>query len=63
MTDSTLIDAATRRLAAALDALEAAADRRREADGAESNLAAQGSRIPTARSRAGSTPRSKACAR
>jgi hypothetical protein len=51
MTDSTVIDAATRRLAAALDALEAAAERRREADRGESNLAAQVHALGTDRSR------------
>jgi hypothetical protein len=51
MTDSTVIDAATRRLAAALDALEAAAERRREADRGESNLAAQVHALGSDRSR------------
>ena len=41
MTDASAIDAASRRLAAALDALEAAAERRREADHGEDTLAAQ----------------------
>lgn len=41
MTDASAIDAASRRLAAALDALEAAADRRRESDHGEDTLAAQ----------------------
>ena len=41
MTDASAIDAASRRLAAALDALEAAAERRREADQGENALAAQ----------------------
>lgn len=51
MSESSAIDAATRRLAAALDALEAAAERRREADRAESNLAAQVHALGTDRSR------------
>ncbi|MCZ7659536.1 MAG: DUF4164 domain-containing protein [Xanthobacteraceae bacterium] len=51
MSESSAIDAATRRLAAALDALEAAAERRREADRAESNLAAQVHAFGTDRSR------------
>jgi hypothetical protein len=51
MTDSNVIDAATRRLAAALDALEAAAERRREADRGESDLAAQVHALGTDRSR------------
>jgi septal ring factor EnvC (AmiA/AmiB activator) len=41
MSDASAIDAASRRLAAALDALEAAAERRREADHGEDTLAAQ----------------------
>lgn len=41
MTDATAIDAATRRLAAALDALEAALQRRRDSDKGEGVLAAQ----------------------
>jgi hypothetical protein len=42
MTDSSsAIDAATRRLAVALDALEAATERRREADAGQQDLAAQ----------------------
>ncbi len=51
MTDSNVIDAATRRLSAALDALEAAAERRREADRGESDLAAQVHALGTDRSR------------
>jgi hypothetical protein len=51
MTDSTVIDAATRRLAAALDALEAAAERRREADRSDSDLAAQVHALGSDRSR------------
>jgi chromosome segregation ATPase len=41
MTESSAIDAATKRLALALDALEAALERRREADRGEETLAAQ----------------------
>jgi hypothetical protein len=41
MTDTNAIDQATRRLAAALDALEAAAERRREDDRSSDGLAAQ----------------------
>jgi hypothetical protein len=41
MTDANAIDAATRRLSAALDALEAATERRREADRGEESLAEQ----------------------
>jgi hypothetical protein len=41
MTDSSTIDAATRRLALALDALEAAVERRSDADRGESALADQ----------------------
>jgi hypothetical protein len=51
MTDSNVIDAATRRLAAALDALEAAAERRREADRGDSDLAAQVHALGSDRSR------------
>lgn len=51
MTDSNVIDAATRRLVAALDALEAAAERRREADRGESDLAAQVHALGADRSR------------
>src|SRR5712692_9943060 len=40
MSDASAIDAASRRLAAALDALEAAAERRREADHGEDTVAA-----------------------
>src|SRR3982074_3337931 len=42
MADASAIEAATRRLAAALDALEAALDRRRDTDRGEDALAAQG---------------------
>ena len=41
MTDASAIEAATRRLAAALDALDAALDRRRDSDKGENALAAQ----------------------
>jgi hypothetical protein len=41
MSDQSPIDAASRRLAFALDALEAALERRREADHGEAGLAAQ----------------------
>jgi hypothetical protein len=41
MSDTSAVDAATRRLALALDALEAAVERRREADRSEETLAAQ----------------------
>ena len=41
MTDASAIEAATRRLAAALDALEAALERRRDNDRGEDALAAQ----------------------
>ena len=51
MTDSYVIDAATRRLAAALDALEAATERRREADRSDSDLAAQVHALGSDRSR------------
>jgi len=51
MTDASAIDAASRRLAAALDALEAAADRRREADNGEDTLAAQVHALGTDRSK------------
>ena len=51
MTDASVIEAATRRLAAALDALEAAVERRREADRSESALAAQVQALGTDRSR------------
>jgi hypothetical protein len=51
MTDASAIEAATRRLAAALDALEAAVERRREADRSEGALAAQVQALGTDRSR------------
>ncbi|HZP77668.1 MAG TPA: DUF4164 family protein [Pseudolabrys sp.] len=41
MTDQTAIDAAVKRLALALDALDAAVEHRREADGREDGLANQ----------------------
>jgi len=41
MTDESAIDAAVKRLAQALDALDAAVDRRQEADRGEQALAAQ----------------------
>jgi len=51
MTDGNAIDAATRRLSAALDALEAAMERRREADRTEETLAAQVQALGADRSR------------
>lgn len=51
MSDQTPIDAATRRLAFALDALEAALERRREADHGEAGLAAQLQTLSADRSR------------
>ena len=51
MTDASAIDAATRRLAAALDALEAALERRRDADVSEGGLAAQVHALGTDRSK------------
>jgi hypothetical protein len=51
MTDASAIDAASRRLSAALDALEAAADRRRQADHGEDGLAAQVQALGTDRSK------------
>ncbi len=41
MSNGSAVEAATRRLAAALDGLEAALDRRRETDGRQDALAAQ----------------------
>lgn len=41
MTEPSAIDAAVKRLALALDALDAAVERRREADRSEDNLASQ----------------------
>ncbi len=51
MTEASAIEAATRRLAAALDALEAAVERRREADRSEGALAAQVQALGTDRSK------------
>jgi septal ring factor EnvC (AmiA/AmiB activator) len=51
MSDASAIDAASRRLSAALDALEAAADRRRQADHGEDKLAAQVQALGTDRSK------------
>jgi hypothetical protein len=51
MTEATAVEAATRRLAAALDALEAAVERRSEADRAEQSLAAQVQALGADRSR------------
>ena len=51
MTDASATEAATRRLAAALDALEAAVERRREADRSEGALAAQVQSLGTDRSK------------
>jgi hypothetical protein len=51
MSNASAIDAASRRLAAALDALEAAAERRREADHGEDTLAAQVHALGTDRSK------------
>jgi hypothetical protein len=51
MTDTSTIEAATRRLALALDALEAAVERRRDADLGESALAEQVQILDADRSR------------
>jgi hypothetical protein len=51
MTEANAIEAATRRLSAALDALEAAAERRREADRGEETLVAQVQALGADRSR------------
>ncbi len=51
MTDPTAIESATRRLALALDALEAAVERRRETDRGEEQLAAQLHALGSDRSR------------
>ena len=51
MTETSAIEAATRRLALALDALEAAVERRREADRGAEGLAAQLHALVTDRSR------------
>ena len=51
MTDQSLIDAATRRLALALDALDAALDRRLEADRSGTTLSTQFQALGADRSR------------
>jgi Domain of unknown function (DUF4164) len=51
MSEASAIDAATKRLALALDALEAALERRREADRGEETLAAQLHALGSDRSR------------
>lgn len=51
MNDQTSIEAATRRLAHALDTLEAAVERRREADGGQSRLEDQVQALGADRSR------------
>ncbi len=51
MADSAAIDAATKRLSLALDALEAAVERRREADRGDQSLGAQLHALGTDRSR------------
>jgi hypothetical protein len=51
MNDGQLIDTATKRLAQALDALEAAVDRRCDADRSEAGLAAQAQALGDDRSR------------
>ncbi len=51
MSEANAIDAATRRLSAALDALEAATERRREADRGEETLVAQVQALGMDRSR------------
>lgn len=51
MTDPSAIETATRRLALALDALEAAVERRREADHGEERLVAQLHALGSDRSR------------
>ncbi len=51
MNDTSAIDAATKRLALALDALDAAVERRQEADREEQNLADQLHALGTDRSR------------
>lgn len=51
MSDPNTIEAATRRLALALDALDAAAERRREADRAQEQLHAQLQSLGTDRAR------------
>jgi hypothetical protein len=51
MADTTALDAAAKRLALALDALEAAVERRREGDRGEQSLGAQLHALGTDRSR------------
>jgi septal ring factor EnvC (AmiA/AmiB activator) len=51
MSDTSTIDAASRRLALAMDALEAAVERRREADRGQSDLSEQLHALGTDRSR------------
>jgi hypothetical protein len=51
MTEASAIEAATKRLAAALDALEAALERRRDSDRGENALAAQVHALGTDRSK------------
>jgi Domain of unknown function (DUF4164) len=51
MTEANAIEAATRRLSAALDALEAATERRREADRGEETLVSQVQALGADRSR------------
>src|ERR1043166_696622 len=51
MTDASAIEAATRRLAAALDALEGALESRRDTDKGENALAAQGHALGPDRSK------------
>jgi hypothetical protein len=51
MSDASAIEGATRRLAAALDGLEAALERRREVDGREAALATQVAALGADRSR------------
>ncbi len=51
MADTTVIDAATKRLVQALDALEAAVERRRDADRGEQSLGAQLHALGSDRSR------------
>jgi len=51
MAENNVVEAATRRLAAALDGLEAALERRQDADRAEEALAAQVAALASDRSR------------
>src|SRR5471030_2317743 len=55
MTEQSAIDAAVKRLALALDALDAAVERRREADRAEEALASQVQALGVDRTRLAST--------